>query len=423
MNEAAQQIHQQQPAKTPKPKSRGNGAPPEQLELFKSVLGIYLSTDEVGNEDLYETLVKQGAIDRDELKRQEPIGESGKMYSPLKRQLRWQQQTFKALGLLERIPSRRGAWRATAKAKADLTPAPPKVTMLGFSTKLGLALWSSCNDVFDKLEEPIVLCLTSPPYCLAKPRAYGNPPVSEYVDFICRSLEPIVKNLVRGGTVALNISNDVFEPGSPARSLYRERLVIALYDRLHLYKMDMLCWHNPSKPPSPVQWASKERMQLNVSYEPIYILCNDPRASLADNRRVLQAHTERHLNLIRNGGEQRERTFSDGAYRLKVGSFGSETAGRIPRNVLTFGHRCSDQIKMRKAAAEVGIPPHGAPMPLALAKFLVEYLSRPGDLVVDPFGGSMTTGKAAEELGRRWIATELMLEHIEAGQLRFDTLN
>ena len=411
---------QGQQTKSAKAKSRGNGAGPQQLALFKSVLGIYLDADQLGNDELYEGLVEQGAVDKEALTQLHKIGESGSKFNLVKRQVRWHQQSLKVLGLLERIPSRRGAWRATSKAKAVLTPAPPRVTLLGFSTELGIALWSSCNDVFDRLEEPIVLCLTSPPYCLAKPRAYGNPPLSEYVDFVCTALEPIVKNLVRGGCVALNVSNDVFEPGSPARSLYRERLVIALHDRLGLSKMDMLCWSNPSKPPGPVQWASKERYQLNVGWEPIYVMCNDPRACIADNRRVLQAHTERHLNLIKRGGEQRERTFSDGAYRLKVGSFANETVGRIPKNVLTFGHRCSDQIRMRKAAAEAGIPPHGAPMPLALAKFLVQYLSRPGDLVVDPFAGSMTTAKAADELGRRWLATELMLEHIEAGKLRFD---
>jgi len=403
-----------------RPKSRGNGASAEQLELFKSVLGIYLGADEVGNDDLYEGLVQRGTLDRDELSRQEAIGEKGSKCSPVKRQIRWHQQTAKHLGLLERIPSRRGAWRATAKAKADLTPAPARVTLVGFSTELGMALWSSCDDVFGRLDEPIVLCLTSPPYCLAKPRAYGNPAASEYVDFICASLEPIVKNLVRGGSIALNISNDVFEPGLPSRALHAERLTIALCDRLGLHLLDRLVWSNPSKAPGPVQWASKSRMLLNVGYEPIFVYTNDPKASLADNRRVLQAHTERHLNLIRNGGEQRERTFSDGAYRLKVGSFGNATEGRIPKNVLTYGHRCSDQIRMRKAAVAAGIPPHGAPMPLSLAKFLVQYLSRPGDLVVDPFGGTLTTAKAAEEVGRRWLATELMLEHIEAGKLRFE---
>ncbi|MHB0929514.1 MAG: DNA methyltransferase, partial [Candidatus Nanopelagicales bacterium] len=58
-------------------------------------------------------------------------------------------------------------------------------------------------------------------------------------------------------------------------------------------------------------------------------------------------------------------------------------------------------------------PVHGATLPLGLAKFLIQFLTGEGDeeLVVDPFGGWGRTAKAAEELGRRWILSELMYEY------------
>lgn len=405
-----------------KPKSRGLGAPPEQLELFRSVLGVYLEAGNgVDNEALYDGLVERGVVGRAEMERREPIGAAGHEHSVVKRRVRWYQQTLKAMGLVERVPDARGNWRATAKARAKLTPAPPRVTLLGFSTDLGVAIWGCCTDVFNRLDEPITCCITSPPYPLAKPRAYGNPSIDDYTDFVCRSLEGVVRHLVRGGTIALNLSNDVFERGSPARALYKERLVIALLERLGLHKLDELIWANPSKAPGPVRWASMERMLLNVAYEPVLLLCNDPRAAIADNRRVLERHTERHLQLLRNGGESREGVYGDGAYRLREGSFGRETPGRIPRNVLTVGHRCSDLTRLRAAAADAGLPQHGATMPLRLAQFLVRYLSRPGDLCVDPFAGWFTSCKAAEDLGRRWIGTEVMLEYVQAARLRFLT--
>jgi site-specific DNA-methyltransferase (adenine-specific) len=37
----------------------------------------------------------------------------------------------------------------------------------------------------------------------------------------------------------------------------------------------------------------------------------------------------------------------------------------------------------------------------------IEYSSNPGDLVLDPFGGSFSTGRAAAALGRRFIGFEL----------------
>jgi site-specific DNA-methyltransferase (cytosine-N4-specific) len=44
---------------------------------------------------------------------------------------------------------------------------------------------------------------------------------------------------------------------------------------------------------------------------------------------------------------------------------------------------------------------------LALPTFFIKLLTMPGQIVVDPFGGTGTTGLAAERLGRRWLVTEI----------------
>jgi DNA modification methylase len=239
------------------------------------------------------------------------------------------------------------------------------------------------------------------------------------VDFICRSIEPIVHNLMPGGSICLNVSNDIFMPGSPARSLYLERMVLALHDRLGLHLMDRLVWRNPSKPPGPIAWASKQRFHLNVEWEPVYWFTNDPSKILSDNRRVLMPHREQHKRLMAAGGEKRQAVYADGAYRVKPGSFGNQTAGRIPRNVLDFSHNCADHKEYMRDADRLGLPRHGAPMPKSLAGFLINFLSRPGDLVADPFGGKLTTASAAEDLGRRWVTTEWILEYVRAAAERF----
>lgn len=392
---------------------------PEQLDLFGAMIGAYLDGAPRSNDDLYCALEAAGHVSAADLAAKVPVGKASVGYSLAKRRIRWWQQHLKAKGIIERVPSERGTWRLAERDSNDLTKAPPKVVMLGFSTELGVALWGSCFDAFDSLSDSIAVCITSPPYPLAKPRAYGNPTEQQWVDFVCRSLEPIVKRLLPGGSVAVNLSNDIFEPGLPSRSLYRERFVIAMCDRFGLRKMDDMPWVNDSKAPGPYQWASRKRMQLNTGYEPVLVFCNDPLRSFADNRRVLQPHTEEHKKLIAAGGECRARSNSDGAYRVRVGAYGNPTPGRIPKNVLRYGTSCSDQHGMRRLARAAGLPVHGASMPLALAMFLVQYLSRPGDLVVDPFGGTMTTAKACEELGRLWMASELMAEYLMSGRFRF----
>jgi site-specific DNA-methyltransferase (cytosine-N4-specific) len=187
--------------------------------------------------------------------------------------------------------------------------------------------------------------------------------------------------------------------------------------------MDTLIWNNPSKPPGPIQYASKLRVQLNTGYEPVFWFTNDPHRVLSDNRRVLQPHTPRHLQWLRTVQEAgrcpREAVYGDGAYRLRANSYANETQGSIPKNVLRIGHSCADTRQYRQDAQGLGLPVHGAMMPLALPRFLIEFLTRRGDLVLDLWGGTAKTAIAAENLDRRWFIFEIFAEYLRAGAERF----
>jgi site-specific DNA-methyltransferase (cytosine-N4-specific) len=50
---------------------------------------------------------------------------------------------------------------------------------------------------------------------------------------------------------------------------------------------------------------------------------------------------------------------------------------------------------------------HPAAMPSELAERCILAGSKPGDTVLDPFGGSGTTGQVCERLGRKWILIDL----------------
>lgn len=395
--------------------------PIKQLDLFAEVVSAYASNADgvIDNRTLYSRIAEKLNLPESALTYKEPVGRS--KHNLLTRKIRWHQQTLKHAGLLQKVGGKRGVWEflSPVDKSEELNQIDQHIAVIGFSTNLGIAILGWCDTVFAKLDSPIHLVVTSPPYPLAKARGYGNPKEHEYVDWICKTIEPIVKNLVSGGSICLNVGNDIFIKGSPARSIYKERLVIALHERLGLYKMDEIIWHNPSKPPGPVEWASKKRVQLNVSFEPVIWLTNDPSKVRSDNRRVLLPHTEKHLKFVREGGVKQPNSCSDGAYTLRAGSYGHETPGRIPRNVLTIGHSCKDQLAYKRAAKENGIPSHGAAMPLKLASFLIEFLTAPGEVVVDPFAGSFTTAKAAELLGRRWIATERIAEYVIGSAFRF----
>ena len=395
----------------------------QQLSLF-TVLNTY-SAGSQANAVAYQKLGRECKIQPEAWAQRAPVGQAQQLHSPLKRRVRWYQQTLKSMGLLEPVAGKRGHWRTTDEGRrtieqrqGDLEPAAPGLVQLGFSTELGMALWANCKDAFSRIDEPVHLVLTSPPYPLARQRDYGGPGRDEYVDWLTACLEPVVARLAPGASLFLNVSNDIFETGSPARSLYRERLVLALHDRLGLHKMDEWVWHNPSKAPGPIAWASKRRVQVNTAWEPIYWLTNDPQACFADNRRVLKPHSERHAKLIAAGGAKTAAIFADGANRRRVGSFGTQTEGSIPRNLLTLRHNCPSQAALRTWAKAEGIPIHGATMPLELAEHVVRFASEPGQLVADPFGGWATTALAAERNDRRWLITERMRAYLHAAQWR-----
>lgn len=68
---------------------------------------------------------------------------------------------------------------------------------------------------------------------------------------------------------------------------------------------------------------------------------------------------------------------------------------------------------------QIGIKAHPARFPSKLPEFFIKMLTDEGDLVVDIFGGSNTTGYVAEQLNRRWKSFELSNEYVAASTLRF----
>lgn len=392
-----------------------------QLDLFSHVLAAYSAVSDrpMPNEELYRAVAQRACLKAPDTQRVEPVGEARAPRNLFHRRVRWYQQTLKNLRMLERVEGKRGIWQLTDRARKDLHPIRRPWTMLAFSTDLGVSVWGAASDVFRDLDVPITLCFTSPPYPLRTPRSYGNVDSRAIVDFICQTLAPVIDNLAQDGSLALNVSNDIFENRSPSRSTYLERLVLTLVDEYGLHLMDRWVWHNASKPPSPIQWASKTRQQLCVAYEPILWFAKDPQKVKSDNRRVLEPHTPRQQALINQGGERRTATYGDGAYRLRPGSFGQATAGRIPRNVIQQGHRCRWSDLYRREAAALGLPLHGAGMPYAIPEFVIRLLTEEGDVVADPFGGRSMSGRAAESLGRKWICSEMMLEYAVGGSTLF----
>jgi len=57
---------------------------------------------------------------------------------------------------------------------------------------------------------------------------------------------------------------------------------------------------------------------------------------------------------------------------------------------------------------------------LATKPFFIKLLPDEGDIVLDPFGGSNTTGTVAEKLERRWLISETVKEYLDGSKFRVE---
>ncbi len=65
---------------------------------------------------------------------------------------------------------------------------------------------------------------------------------------------------------------------------------------------------------------------------------------------------------------------------------------------------------------------HPTQKPIALMKWCIERVSKPGDTILDPYMGSGSTGVAAIELGRNFIGIEREPEYVEIARRRIEAV-
>lgn len=82
-------------------------------------------------------------------------------------------------------------------------------------------------------------------------------------------------------------------------------------------------------------------------------------------------------------------------------------SGTVPQTIWLYQEVGHTQDAKREAAALIPTDPFPTPKPEKLVSRVVELATNPGDLVLDSFAGSGTTGAVAHKMGRRWIMVEL----------------
>ncbi len=285
-----------------------------------------------------------------------------------------------------------------------------------YQTILGSAHVGDARDLLPLLkDESVDLTLTSPPFALQRQKEYGNEDQDTYVDWLLSFCRDVHRVLRPTGSFVLDLGG-AYMKGRPVRSLYNYRVLLRLCDEFGFRLAEEFFWYNPAKLPSPIEWVNKRKIRAKDSVNTIWWLSKNDFPK-ADVRRVLRPYSARMRKLL----EDAERFYTPkerpSGHDISE-RFADSNGGAIPPNLLEFPNTESNSAYLRLCKA-AGISGHPARFPQKLPAFFIDFLTEPGDVVLDFFAGSNTTGAAAEAAGRRWLSFELDSEYLAASVFRF----
>jgi len=290
------------------------------------------------------------------------------------------------------------------------------ISSQSYFTALGSAYQGDSLRLISEIEDGSVnLAFTSPPFALQRQKEYGNCDEHEYVDWLMQFARLLKPKLRDDGSFVLDLGG-AYQKGMPSRSLYPFRVLTRFCDELGFILAEDFYWFNPSKLPSPIEWVNKRKLRAKDSVNTVWWFSKTAWPK-ADVSKVLAPYSDRMKKLIADPAafytpKKRPSGHDIGA------NFGKDNGGAIPSNLLQIPNSESNGQYMAGCKA-VGAKQHPARFPEKLPEFFIRMLTDPGDLVLDIFAGSNTTGAVAEREGRRWLSFELGLDYVAASAFRF----
>lgn len=285
-----------------------------------------------------------------------------------------------------------------------------------YRTSRGLQL---CGDSLELLvhlpDRSVDLIMTSPPFALLRKKAYGNQEQDQYVKWLGSFGEAAYRVLKDSGSFVLDLGG-AYQKGKPVRSLYNYRVLLDFCDRLGYELAEEFFWFNPAKLPSPIEWVNKRKIRAKDAVNTIWWFSRSTEPK-ADVTNVLVPYSERMKTLLKDPKKFYRPKGRPSGHEIAK-SFGNDNGGAIPSNLLQIPNTDSNSNYLRLCKM-LGRDSHPARFPSALPQFFIKFLTDPGDVVLDIFSGSNTTGQAAETLGRRWLSIDLNREYANLSAVRF----
>ena len=265
-------------------------------------------------------------------------------------------------------------------------------------------------------DESVNLVMTSPPFALQRKKEYGNRSQGEYIEWLAEFAKIVHRKLKQDGSFVLDLGG-AYQKGVPARSLYNFRIPIHFCDELGYFLAEDFYWFNPAKLPSPIEWVNKRKIRAKDAVNTVWWFSKTEYPK-ADVTKVLADYGERMKRLLEDPSKHYAPKKRPSGHDIGKGFGTSASSGAIPSNLLQIPNTESNSPYITACRA-MGVKPHPARFPVKLPDFFIRFLTEPGDLVLDIFSGSNTTGWAAQSTGRYWVSFDWKPEYVAASAFRF----
>ncbi len=273
--------------------------------------------------------------------------------------------------------------------------------MLGRLEQEGFA--AICSDGAKGLlslpDKSIKLIYGSPPYPNAE-RDYGVWRAQEYIQKMTPFINAATLKLCDNGFIVINVKANrerASSKFSSKRSLVVERLAILLEEQWGLSCVDIEIWIKENPVPTGLRVACQDAYEQNLwfSKAPKWTINVDA------IRRPYESHSVKTYN------EYEYKPRSNGlTYVRKNKRIEPHPIGALPKNIISGG-----------VSSRIG--DHQATQPLYLPDKYIKATTAKGDLVVDPWMGTGTTGIAALTLERRFIGFDVVQEYVDEAEVTF----
>lgn len=249
-------------------------------------------------------------------------------------------------------------------------------------------------------DNSVDLVITSPPY--ADLKVYiDNPGIlaNDYVEWFipyCKEIERVIKPT---GSFILNI-NDKVENGF--RHPYVFDLISQLHKQTGLKMFERLFWNKMKGLPN------RSRFGDRVEYLFWFAKEKDFKFNIDEMR---TEYSEKSIQRMKKPLKKRFARTEDNQKSNEYKDWKPNPLGALPTtlvNISSESKRIADN--------------HVAVYPVELVKYFVKGSTDVGDIVLDPFMGTGTTGVACKELNRNWIGFELQSEYIDIANQRINKI-